>query len=496
MSRKIIANTNRLIKLSPLLLVLTATSSFAATESSKRTLTIPNELTGLLTQSTNPYELSPPAERKENDELIEGIKSADGRWFDVEIIIFERTTNKTTRENFDQHIKSAKPRRYWDVQASHFSPNIAPLLSSLPRCHENLDPFYINEQRDKQGLPQLSGTEFFDYYVSYQTLISENWKIPDNLCLLPSESLNDYWLVSEDIDFLGHKVDAQGTINLYTNIKWEKAPREMSGYDYDDYRGVYLLDKENLALSGHAEKIDNHWGTKTLLHIGWRQPGLSPARAVSVYLRAGDNYTDEFTYDGHQLNKKPTQAKANDKPNNSTSQSSSQLMISSVKSNVDKFLNKLESGAAVDPVTNQLVMPKKQNFPMETWQLDGSIKVHLDHYLYLDANLNYRQKMTKIVDVDEVLAKESSLEASLLENNLTNDIQNVLISAANKDKAVSEFNEFNEQDPSITNDGSLLEIQYLQNFPFKQLRRTYSGDLHYLDHPKYGVLFQIRKYRH
>ncbi|MUH71680.1 CsiV family protein [Psychrosphaera haliotis] len=141
-------------------------------------------------------------------------------------------------------------------------------------------------------------------------------------------------------------------------------------------------------------------------------------------------------------------------------------------------------------------MPKKQNFPKETWQLDGSFKVHLDHYLYLDANLNFRQKMTKMVDIDEVLAKESSLDASLLQNDLTNDVQNVLISAANKDKAVSEFNEFNEQGPSLTNDSSLLEIQYLQNFPFKQLRRTYSGDLHYLDHPKYGVLFQIRKYRH
>ncbi len=496
LSRQIIANSNWLKKLSPLFLVLTATSGFAATDSSSRSLAIPDELTSLLTEPKNPFELSPTAPRKENEELVEGIKSADGRWFDVEIIIFERTLKKTTRENFDQHIKNVKPRRYWDIQASQFSPDIAPLLSNLPRCHEDLDPFYINEQRDDQGLPLLSDSEFFKYYVNYQTIISQSWKISENLCLLPSESLNHYWQVSEDINFLNHKTNSNETINLFTKVKWDKAPREMSGYDYDDYRGVYLLDKQNLALTEQAEKLDSHWGTKTLLHIGWRQPGLSATNAVSVYLKAGTNYTDEFTYDGHQIKKSTAPPLANNLQSMDLQQSSNQVMLSSVQSNVDKFLNKLESGAAVDPITNQLVMPKKQNFPKETWQLDGSFKVHLDHYLYLDANLNFRQKMTKMVDIDEVLAKESSLDASLLENDLTNDVQNVLISAANKDKAVSEFNEFNGQGPSLTNDSSLLEIQYLQNFPFKQLRRTYSGDLHYLDHPKYGVLFQIRKYRH
>mgnify|MGYP000398018432 FL=1 len=106
MSRQIIANSNWLKKLSPLFLVLTATSGFAATDSSSRSLAIPDELTSLLTEPKNPFELSPTAPRKENEELVEGIKSADGRWFDVEIIIFERTLNKPTRENFDQHVKN------------------------------------------------------------------------------------------------------------------------------------------------------------------------------------------------------------------------------------------------------------------------------------------------------------------------------------------------------------------------------------------------------
>ena len=460
---------------------------------SKRSLSVPSELSGLFSEVTNPYALAEKPPRKENEDLVEKIQSADGRWFDVEIIIFERTNNKPIRENFDQKIKNKQPKRFWDVQASKLQPNIKNLLANLPNCHADIDPFVVTRKRDEQGLSPLSPAEFFTLFNDYQTIIQKQWRLTNQLCLMPSESLAGFWSVSERVNYLPSPHQ-----ELYTDINWSKVPTKMAGYDYDDYRGVYLLDNANLKLTEQAQKLDNNWGTKTLLHLGWRQPGLAKNNAVSVYLKAGQNYTGKFTYDGYEITEHDSLSD-NDFDDGITtpeSLSSNQLMMSSVRSNVAKFLAKLESGAAVDPTTNTLVMPKRNAFPLQTWQLDGAITVHLDHYLYLDADFNFRQKMSKKVDVDAILAKESSLDAALVQNDLTNDVQNVLISAANKDKAVSEFNEFNESTERNQADDSLLEIQYLQNFPFKQLRRTYSGDLHYLDHPKYGVLFQIRKYRH
>ena len=46
-----------------------------------------------------------------------------------------------------------------------------------------------------------------------------------------------------------------------------------------------------------------------------------------------------------------------------------------------------------------------------------------------------------------------------------------------------------------------LDLKYehegkLRTARMSQYTRVYSGDIHYLDHPKIGVIFQIRKYKH
>ncbi len=428
------------------------------------------------------------------EELVEGIKSEDGRWFDVEVIIFERTKNTNVREEFKQSATNKRPNVYWELQEAKLQPNITPLLSNLPHCHKNIDPFEESKNRLENGFNELTPAEFYNRYIQYQKLISSEWRLSDTLCVMPSEQLSAYWQLIENINFL-----PVNNGQYFTQVKWQKMPKTLTGFDYDDYRDVYLLDPQNLKLASQAKQIDAHWGTKTLLHMGWRQPGLKPKNAIPVYLRAGINYSDSFYYDGHaQQSIIEPEKTVGEIPATETYQteSSEQILMADVRSNVDLFLEKLRSGAVIDPKKQILVTPKRKNLPIETWQLDGTIKVHLDHYLYFDADFNFRQKQQLEVDIDKILAKEQSNSKQVLQNNLTNDSQNVLISAANKDKAVSEFNEFNGSSESPVGDDSLLEIEYLQNFPFKQLRRTYSGDLHYLDHPKFGVLFQIRKYRH
>ena len=68
------------------------------------------------------------------------------------------------------------------------------------------------------------------------------------------------------------------------------------------------------------------------------------------------------------------------------------------------------------------------------WQIDGQIQIYVQHYLFINAQFNY------------------------LENN-----------------AVS---------------------GEIQSAYFEQFRRVYSGDVHYLDHPKFGLIIQIRKFKH
>ena len=149
-------------------------------------------------------------------------------------------------------------------------------------------------------------------------------------------------------------------------------------------------------------------------------------------------------------------------------------------------MQQLESGAVVDVKNSKLVYPEQTKLPQQTVTFDGFVKVHLNHYLFVDAQFNYREKRSEQVDPNQILTATS--------NQLFNDTlqdSDVAQTQATDINANTSLN--NDQSPSENN---LVSINYLKNYSFKQNRRFYSGELHYLDHPKFGVLIQIRKYRH
>jgi len=85
-----------------------------------------------------------------------------------------------------------------------------------------------------------------------------------------------------------------------------------------------------------------------------------------------------------------------------------------------------------------LVQQKPQLFdtsaePLSYWELDGLFKIHLRHYLYITANFDVNQKLSN------------------------GDIESAR---------------------------------------FSQFKRVISGEIHYFDHPRMGMIVQIRKYKH
>ncbi|QIR14742.1 peptidoglycan binding protein CsiV [Shewanella aestuarii] len=88
------------------------------------------------------------------------------------------------------------------------------------------------------------------------------------------------------------------------------------------------------------------------------------------------------------------------------------------------------------------------------WELDGTINIYLSHYLYIENNFALRKETQK-----------------MLETNKT---------------------EFNQYDALNTQVEKSMQ-PYLQAIPLKQNRRVRSGELHYFDHPKMGIVMQIRK---
>jgi len=537
-------------------------------------------------------------ERVPTEELVEGIKSSDGRWFEVEVIIFERTDAKQVRETFEQPVPVLTQKNQWYFFDHIFNPDLDHYLRFLPNCNQELDPIerlktareqYIDvlavpETEDESELyaqpprfedineinefndlgpinaatentenvrtdidpldtpfepdpsdevetfdlastsvseddPQSTVDEinqseqpiqlaenpfeetfsellinqtpevFWNEFQYYQTVVSSNWQFDKNLCLTANESLPSFWSWYLDTP------DSELALNQ--DVSYQEMVSRPTGPDFDDFHDVYLIAPQNLQLLEQYEKLVKNKSTKPLLHMGWRQPGLSKSRAKPVYIKAGTNFTGTFSYDGNPVikNEEPDESKNQEAKNGNSTEglalNNDQQLNKPEQDKVEQFMNKLQSGAVVDFKNNKLIMPSVESMPEETWQLDGYITVHLNHYLFLDAEFNFREHETKSLDPDEYLDQLDLLVevGEQPKTELQGELEDaVVISKINQQTGFEENNEFQLDDK--------VQYEYLKNYPFKQNRRTYSGDLHYLDHPKIGVLFQIRKYRH
>lgn len=94
------------------------------------------------------------------------------------------------------------------------------------------------------------------------------------------------------------------------------------------------------------------------------------------------------------------------------------------------------------------------------WQLDGIINIYLNHWLYIETNLVLRDEGTKT-----------------LPNTPMSYTNNYLDSYTSDDSTAL---------PNPT-------IPFLYAIHIKQNRRVRSDEIHYFDHPKLGMLIQIRK---
>jgi len=203
----------------------------------------------------------------------------------------------------------------------------------------------------------------------------------------------------------------------------------------------------------------------------------------------------------------------------------------------DEITIKTET-VAVKTISEQPTPPAKPTTPV--WKIDGELTIYLEHYLYAKTNLFVRKEGSKVIPAEQI-ADAESLETEVTTNvddidllkllgiNLEpkqaveNQIElttigqddapvidekladsEVITADVSSDGAVSDTLLTSETDE--TNDAKLTEedainvqvqdkvVPFLNSYPMQQLRVIRSGEIHYLDHPMFGMLIQIRKY--
>lgn len=225
----------------------------------------------------------------------------------------------------------------------------------------------------------------------------------------------------------------------------EEVPNKIDGVSMRYPTDFDLLEYKDLDLTSLYRQLTRQRGVHPLLHLGWRQEvpfGRNKAKAIRLF--AGKNYSSEFDYWGNTLEQPAEQLPDNHEQQNSTSLN--------IVERIEQAINDDDTPAVIKKKEQFVQQSFAGQIPSEVWQLDGLFKVFLQYtpqkvpYLHIDSQLNYRQP------------------GALLNNNQT---------------------VFNE---------SGAPKQFLYSYPFNQLRRVISKELHYFDHPYFGMIVQIRRY--
>ncbi|MGO2341659.1 peptidoglycan binding protein CsiV [Vibrio litoralis] len=174
--------------------------------------------------------------------------------------------------------------------------------------------------------------------------------------------------------------------------------------------GYYNLNRQYQALERHA-------GFKPLVHVAWYQNDRGESTSPVLHIQAGEDFSDKFAPDGRSLK---------------------EIAKDGTPTSIEK-----------EPL----------------YELDGTVQVYVQHYLYLKTNLDLR-----IPGQSEVVLQDSVIDPSTKDSD--EDVQ---------------VGNLEPVKPKV-------EVQdFLNSYRMQQKRKIRSGETHYLDNPFLGVIINIRK---
>lgn len=289
--------------------------------------------------------------------LFTAVSSANGRWYEVEVVLFEHSDNEKVNEDFSFDLSPIKTNKSVDMLSEHLQ------LIGQNKC-----------------LSKRSKSNIFN------------------------KALNTYSspVCIDSIDYIA---------------LMDKTPLTLDVPVQEGMETPYIIASEELEFKSTINRLKRE-GMTPILHTGWRQQGIKEHQAPSYRLFGGKNFSKQYDYFG---NLKQTQISYLDDTNKAD--------------DLNQFFNKIiSSDNSVNSSINKSANYNPE-YPNETWQLDGLLKVFLrGKYLNIKAEFNLRAE-----------------------------------------------DRTNEK---------------LKNFHFNQFRRVISNEIHYFDHPKLGILIQIRRYMH
>ncbi|MGI2260041.1 peptidoglycan binding protein CsiV [Shewanella sp. GXUN23E] len=187
--------------------------------------------------------------------------------------------------------------------------------------------------------------------------------------------------------------------------------------------GAVLLASSQGQFDQIIGKISREPGVTSLLHMTWQENMLPRRQAKPIRIFAGRDFGKQYQENGLLL-----------EDDDDLTQHFSYL--------------------------NEFMTPKGEQ---PVWQLDGTINIYLNHWLYIETDLVLREE-----------GEKARLKGTLEDDLAPGQSQDTQHQAAEQSQAGD-------------------STPFLYAIHMKQNRRVRSDEMHYFDHPKLGLVIQIRK---
>lgn len=217
------------------------------------------------------------------------------------------------------------------------------------------------------------------------------------------------------------------------------------------------MDQSQLSLNKQVQRLNDSQHYKTILHVGWVQPLDSSDQGKAVHI-----------YDGMEAAHADAvaQAQANVTPQTQTAPTASTDSTTAAPATSTTPAAMTSDAASPATTPTDQVPENSENAPSAAPHiLDGTFTLRQGRFLHVDVDLGYTKTITADIPASETPAPEPTPTSAPAPD-------------AEADAAAA-------TPPSQT---TKLYVRMTQS------RRIHSGELHYLDHPLFGVLFEVTPY--
>jgi hypothetical protein len=414
------------------------------------------------------------------------LAKAELRWYDIELIFFERPVDKDLKENLEKETFTA----YDFVKSKNIISEAYQEISQydFDSCI-GLNPLLDNNQAvDDSTAIELQGSEVqtstldSDLTAANSNSPEENLEISTELANQNSGRAESETETELNAQLVSETNDEFETV-LNPEIASETVLPELSDIDYycaknkpinDLYElplspatlskthtdTIYLLSEDQLALNEIVDGLKRK-GLTPILHTGWRQPESNIRNVTPIHIYGGQNISAALVKDNEDRTLEQLFTNLNqlvgdngfdtavDNINDKTAEPLTHSEDDLVSDNASELPTLSPPAPLLD---NELVAFAMAN---QTWKLQGIFKVFIrKNYLTIHADFDLNE--LSIEDVEY----------------LDND------------------------EPDSSSDPVIEHHRKVSTTHFSQKRRVISSQIHYFDHPRLGIVMQIRRYNH